>query len=903
MRWWKVTLGRLRVLFRKEQLGQDLDDELRFHLQMQIRDNIEGGMAPDEARRVARLQFGRGSLVKEDSRQVWGFRWLEELGQDLRFAFRSFRKNPGSTAAAVVTLALGLGVGTAVFSVVNALLFKSLPYEDPDRLVMVWSVNKQERVDLNLARVQGRSMATPEIEDWKKSGVFESMVAFAGRTMAIVEPGEPGNFLASVVTPGFFELTGIQPSLGRGFFPEEEPIGGRNNVLVITHEFWRSRFNENPGVIGQELVMEMEPRWDSPEPFEIIGVLPRGFSFFSRQVDIIAPMPDERTNRVRRNFKVMARLKDGLSLEQTQARADVFSDGLASQYPDSNQGWKVKLVPVAEDAAGHLKPAMYALLVAVMCVLFIACSNVANLFLVRLTSRSQELSMRYALGASRMRVLRQLLTESMFLSVGGGVLGFALAVQIVRYFRSLVPAGNTFLKYLVQTDGIEVDSTLALFAAGITLLAGILIVIIPVLRSSQFQLESTLRDAGRTALGNRGGRKSHDLLVTAEVAVAVVLVVASGLLVRSIAEMYERGPGFDPENVTYLAVRQTNQKAQQEIRERTNSSEEYRKALIAWSSARSKEIRTRIESLPGVESTGEGRVPLTNFYRLRPVTAIDGQSGSGPTEVQTLPRVVGEGYFKTLRIPILQGRTFESRDAGMDNVVVNEELAARLWPDSDPIGKRLKRRGGDELTVIGVVGNIRQEGMRKPSQPSFFWYFGGMHEFLVRANRHIDDFLPEVRRAIQEADPTAYVGRARSLTDAVRETIWRVHYSLVLLGGLSALALILALVGLYSTLSYIVRARTGEIGLRMALGASQREVLGLVLRHGLTVVGVGLLIGLIGSVAVTRFLSTLLFGVTPTDPLTFVGVACTIMATAMMAAYLPARRASKVDPMVALRHE
>ena len=894
-------LRKLKAMFQRRRLEGELDEELAFHIEMRKRKFVEQGMSPEEATRAARLHFGNVTLTGEDSRQFWGFRWLDELGQDMRFAFRSFKKNPGATATAVITLALGIGIGTAVFSVVNALLFKPLPYENPDRLVMAWSVNSEEGVDLELARIQGRSMSTPELEDWKKSGIFDSLIAFAGWTMTIIEPGEPLGILAYPVSPGFFEMTGIQPILGRGFLPEEEPMGGRNNVLVITHEFWRRRFHEDPGVIGQEVVMSSRT---GPKPFEIVGVLPRGFSFFNRQTDMITPLPWEATDRSRRSFKILARLKDGLSLQQAQARADVFSDGLARQFPESNEGWKVKLVPLAEDSAGHLAPAMLALLAAVGCVLFIACSNVANLFLVQFTSRSRELAMRYALGASRMRVLRQLLTESMLLSISGGLLGFALATQVVHYFRSVIPGGNTFSKYLVQTDGIEVDLTLVLFAGLITLLTGILVVLIPVFRSSELQLESSLRDAGRTAFGNRWGNRAHDALLMTEVAIAVVLVVASGLLVRSISEMYRQGPGFDPENVFHLRVSRNNWGIRQQLREETESRQEFYQALNAWTSVRNKEIQARVASLPGITSIASGGVPMRNYYRLYPATAIDGQSGAQPAEVQRLTSWVGEGYFETLRIPLLRGRTFESRDLETENVynvVVSEKLASRLWADRDPIGKRLKT-GNDELTVIGVVGNVRQEGMHRPSQPTLYWPAGGS-SFLIRTNRKLEGLLPEVRQAIRQADATAFIGRTVPLKDAVLETIWRVHYSLILLGGLSTLALILALVGLYSTLSYIVRARTGEIGLRMALGADQRDVLSLVLRHGLAVVGVGLLIGLIGAAALTRFLSNLLFGVTPTDPLTFISVACAIMATATMAAYLPARRASKVDPMVALRHE
>ena len=737
------------------------------------------------------------------------------------------------------------------------------------------------------------------MEDWKESGIFESMVAFGAGSFTEIHP-EPQWISGLGVSPGFFETTGIQPFLGRGFLPEEETIGGRNNVLVITYEYWRRRFREDPGVIGRELVVQGRK---GPEPAEIIGVLPRGFSFYYRSKEAITPLAWEAKNRGGRWFRVMARLKDGLSLQQAQARADVFSDGLAEKYPESNEGWKVELVPMGR-LPGGLEPAMLALLAAVGCVLFIACSNVANLFLVQFTSRSQELSMRYALGASRMRVLRQLLTESMLLSITGGLLGFGVATWMVHYFRSVMPDRSGIFSDLVQLDGIEVDSTLVLFAGLITLMAGILVVLIPVFRSSQVHLESSLRKAGRTAFGNRWGNRSHDALVMAEVAVAVVLVVASGLLVRSSREMYRQGPGFDTENVAYFDVGRADWKIRQELQETTESRQEYRQARSAWKSARNNKIQSRIASLPGVTSITIGDMPLMEVYLGLTAAAIDGQSGARPVEVQSDWDAVGAGFFEILRIPLLRGRTFESRDLDTNNVVVSEELASRLWADRDPIGKRLKQPWTAELhTVIGVVGNVRQDGVRKPSQPTVYIHTYQSGGFLVRTNRSLKDLLPEVRQAIREADSTAYLFSTLPMTDAFRQTTYHVYYSLILLGGLSSLALVLALVGLYSTLSYVVRRRTSEIGLRMALGADQRDVLSLVLRHGLAVVGMGLLIGLIGSAALTRFLSNLFFGVTPTDPLTFVSVACAIMATAMIAAYLPARRASKVDPMVALRHE
>lgn len=389
---------------------------------------------------------------------------------------------------------------------------------------------------------------------------------------------------------------------------------------------------------------------------------------------------------------MLARLKDGLSLQQAQARADVFSDGLAQKFPESNEGWKVELMPVEKDAAGSFQPAMFVLLAAVGCVLFIACSNVASLFLVQFTSRSQELSMRYALGASRMRVLRQLLTESMLLSITGGLLGFGVATWMVHYFRSVMPEPRGIFQGLVQLDGIEVDSTLVLFATLITLLAGILVVPIPVFRSSQLHLESRPRNVGRTALGNRWGTRGHDALVMAEVAVAVVLVVASGLLVRCISEMYRQELGFDPENVAFLEVRRADWKIRQELREKMESREEYFEAQSAWTRAINEKIQSRIASLPGVTSITFWGAPLhmRGRYRLYPFTAINGQSGAQSVEVQADSGYADVGYFEILRIPLLRGRTFESRDWDTRNTVVNEELARRLWGYRDPIGKRLK---------------------------------------------------------------------------------------------------------------------------------------------------------------------------------------------------------------------
>ena len=373
---------------------------------------------------------------------------------------------------------------------------------------------------------------------------------------------------------------------------------------------------------------------------------------------------------------------------------------------------------------------MLALLAAVGGVLFIACSNVASLFLVQFTSRSQEFSMRYALGASRMRVLRQLLTESMLLSITGGVLGFGVATGMVHYFRSVMPDRSGFFSELVQLDGIEVDSTLVVFAGLVTLLAGILVVLIPVFRSSHVHLESSLRDAGRTAFGNRWGNRSHDALVMAEVAVAVVLVVASGLLVRSISEMYGQGLGFDPENVAFLDVRRAERNVYQTLREKNESGQKYFEALRAWRRAKNEVIRSRIASLPGVTSITFGREPLGEEYSLGPVTAIDGRSGARPVEIQSNMAGVGLGYFELLRIPLLRGRSFESRDLDTKNAIVNEELASQLWGDRDPIGKRLKKtfgynslRKAELYTVIGVVGNVRQEGVRKPPQPRFYSSF------------------------------------------------------------------------------------------------------------------------------------------------------------------------------------
>ncbi len=830
-----------------------------------------------------------------------------EIVRDLFYAWRAGRKRPAPPLLAILALTLGIGVSTAVFSIVNAVALQSLPYRDASRVVMLWSVNEKDGFDLKQQKPMGSSMSVAEFLDWQRdSGIFEHMVLFGPIQAPIGKTEDPETIFGYSVSPGLLPMLGVTPLIGSGLRPEDEKPGA--SLMLLQHEFWRRRFNADPGVVGRKIYLRSEP-------YTIAGVMPPEFVFFNRQVDFLATVnwktEGAENDRPWRTKRVMARLKPGLTLQESQRRADAFSARMAAEHPKTNRNWHVLVIPCAEDAAGELRPGMLALLGAVVCVILITCANVANLLLVQASARGKELAVRSALGAGRWRLVRQLTTESMARALVGGALGLALAYGAVRYFQTMLPERNLHGKYLVQAEAIQMNLAVVLFAVGVTLAAGLLSGLIPALRASKPDFNQALKDAGHGSVGGRRGRSVRDVLVIAEVAVAVVLVVAATLLARSLAAMYGHGPGYRPERLLCLRVNISYEELAEKAKglPRQEARALYRNADRSFRERLYAELRN-IPDLDGFASMS--KVPIDAYYWLSAFEIEGRVVEPGASPPRAIDSTVHADYFRLLGIPLLYGRPFGPEDR-LDSppvVIVSQEFARRYFAGGDPAGKRLRWRGSRPdapwFQVVGVVGDVREDGMDRPPQPYVYfpeeqgWFAGTL---ALRGRSDPMKLLPLVRRAVRNVDTHAFLNRWRRMADIVRDSTWRLNYSATLLGGLGGLSLLLAVVGVYGVLSFSVRERTQEIGVRMALGGARPRILGMVLKHGVGLAGAGVVIGLGAAALVTRFLKTLLYGVTPLDLATFVAVAAALLGAAFLASYLPAERATRLQPMRALRHE
>ncbi len=914
---------RLRFFWRREQLEDELGEEMRFHLEMKILENIDAGMSPGEARRAARLQFGNEPLAREDSRDSWGFRGLDELAGDLRFAFRSYAKNPTFTLTALLTLALSIGVGTTVFAMVNAVMFRPLPYPDLDRLVRVWMVNEELGVDVGRQRRRNQSMSPIEGVDWRdRSKIFEEMRVFSYfNDVSLLGDGVYALPTVLMMEQQLFELLGMQPMLGRLPLGEEaageEYVYAEQGVLLLQHHFWQTHFGGDPDIIGKRVHIE---HGSIRMPRTVIGVMPPGFVLADRTVDAFIPVRiDEawasQRNRTYRAHMVIAKLKSGMSLSEAQVRADVFAAGLEKQHPERPVGWRPKLVPIADDAVGDLYAAMTALLGAVALILLVACSNLANLFLMRASVRTKEIAVRSAIGAGRGRLIRQMLVESLCLAVAGGALGLGLAAAGIHFLRAASPDAHGWSANLVQLDALDLDLSVVLFAAAATIAMGLFFGLIPGVLASKPDLNRTLKDAGRGSVSSHS-RRLQNSLVVAQVALAVVIVVGAGLLVRSFVAIYRQGPGITYERMLSVHVKFSTR--EDRTATRTMGLEtplERHAAYLGFLVRRWRSIDDKLNALPGVTGVaGVQRLVFDGFVQNIP-TKIQGRA----EEIAPLWKGVTPSYFSVAAVPLIRGRLFDERldlDVAWDMarfggsrkspVLVNQAFVRRYLPNEDAVGKLL-RAGRHWEKIIGVVGDVRELGMNQPAPPIVYscmnQYGGERCDLIIRTETDPLSLAPAVRKIILEGAPDAAVERFRLLEDVVRDSTYLLNYSVLILSTLGGLALLLAAIGVYGTLSYSVRERTREIGLRMALGAGRAQVLGTVLRRGFGLVGAGVAIGLVAAAGLTRFLGNLLFGVEALDLSTFAMVCFVLLATALLASYLPARRAANVDPMTALRHE
>ena len=804
--------------------------------------------------------------------------------KDIRYGVRSLLKRPGLTAVALITLALGIGVNTAIFSAVDSVLLRPLPFKEPDRVVAIW----EHTPHLGIAR---NEFAPANYFDLRKQNqVFEDVGAFGQLSTNLTGDGEPEQLEGQLVTANVFTLLGVAPALGRTFAGDEDQTG-REHVAVLSDALWRRRFNGDPGIINRNVTL-------NGESFTVIGVMPAGFFFPEREVELWVPWamePGQAEGRGDHYFRLVARLKPGVTREQANAEAESIAARLAGEYPKTNEGLGFLVNSFHQDYVGDLRRPMLILFAAVGFVLLIACANVANLLLAQATTRRREIAIRMALGARRWAIARQLLTESLLLAAAGGLLGVLSAIWGVEALSKLLPES------LSKLQAITVDSRVFLFTIGVTLLTAIAFGVVPALHAARANPGEALGETGRDLSGGVSGRYLRRVLVIAEVALAVVLLAGAGLLIRSFNRLRQVDLGFKPDNLLTMRMVLPLPKYQKP---------ESRRAFYD-------ELFRRLNEIPGVESAGiNTRLPLSTSG-MKFSFSVEGRTMPSDTNLPfAVYRVINPDYFRAMGIPLQRGRVFDTRDTADSTpaLIVNRRLAEQFWPGEDPTGKRLKIGPSDSpnpwATVIGVVGDVRQTGLYGDQMAELYAPYAqerrswmSPRDLVVRTRGDAASLAGAVREAVWAVDKDQPVSNVRTMDQVLTATVSRERFQMLLLSLFATLALVLACVGLYGVISYAVAQRTHEIGVRMALGAQQRDVLRLVIRQGMILTFAGLLLGIAGGLAVTRVMSDLLFGVTATDAVTFISVGSLLLVVAFLACYVPARRATKVDPLIALRYE
>jgi putative ABC transport system permease protein len=874
-------INRLFGSIRKDKLEDQLDEELQFHIEMRTREFIAAGMTPEEARHQAARLFGNQLLLKERTRDVDTIGWIESLWQDLRYALRLLRKSPGFTIVAVLTLALGIGANTAVFSVVNTVLLRPLPYPESERLVKIWSTNP------NTNR-WGMWTAYPRFVDWRRHAtVFEEMAT--ARTWVInLSGGDQPEALYGVVTSSrLFQLLRVQPMLGRAFLPEEDQRG-HDHVIILSYGLWQRRFGGDRAVIGRTVDLDRQS-------YTVIGVMPRDFRFppelpAAYGVDAwLPPAPDpSRDERVSNNYYTYARLKPGVALAQAQDEMDAINHGLAEKHSE-DRALGVKVVGWQQQVGSEVRPALLILLGAISLVLLIACANVANLLLARGATRQREAALRQALGAGRGRLIRQLLTESLLLAVFGGVTGLFLAHLGLEVFIRLAPD-------IPRLNETTMDPHVLLFSAALTLGTGLIFGIAPALQGSKTDLQDVLKESGSRLTAGSMRARMRSVLVVAEMTLALMLLAGAALLIRSFVRVQEIDPGFNAKNLLTAFVMLPPAKYPEPRRQ----AEFFR------------EVMERIGSLPGVEWAGGADSAPMLSNDAGPVSIEGHPEGPGEVKIQAERPKITPDYFRAMGIRLLRGRAFTWADnEGSPPVaIINEAAARQYWPNEEAMGKRVRLEDGSEPVwrqVIGVVGDVRQDGLVQAGRPEVYAPLNQVPVpymvLAVRTRSGPAAFAGAVRHAVMAVDKEQPLFQIQAMQQVLDDSVAGRRFQMSLLAFFAAIALGLAAIGIYGLMSYSVHQRTHEIGIRMALGAKREEVLRLVVRQGMVLAMIGVALGTAGALLLTRFLSSMLYGVGVNDPITLLSVAVLLSGVAALASFIPASRASRIDPTVALRHE
>lgn len=899
-------VSRLKGLLHLNRLDREVEEELRSHIEMRTEDNVAAGMDPTEARYDAQRRFGNTRLMKEDTRAMDIVGWLEVTGQNLRYGARMLRRNPGFTTVAILTLALGIGANVAIFAVIHGVLLQPLAFPHPEQLVRVYD-------DIGATNTHNVGMSVEEFWDLRdRSGVFQDISALMSADANLTGGDRPQRIELLGTSPDYFTMLGVQPQLGRVYTAAEAQPGFTLNV-VISDAFWRRSFGADPGVLGRSIRVD-------GDLYTIVGVMPPGFrhpgrTLNSNNVDMWAaagfaadPFPVPVARAVRLLPNAMGRLKPGLTVEQAQTQLDNFAAQLTRQFPNeypAAAAWSIRLVATQQDLVGNVRTELVVLFAAVGFVLLIACVNLANLLLARSASRQREIAIRLAIGAGRGRLITQLLTESILLASISGAAALITVVWLKSSLLRLAPATLPRLSEVSLTGGVLV------FAFLLSILTGVLFGLAPALQTARASHITALREGTRGSGSSRHQARFSRLLVASEIALSLVLLIGAGLLLRSFWHLLEVRPGFEPSHLTtakiWLAV--------------PNDPKQNNYFTVEKRAAFHKEVLRRITALPGVEQAalGDGSSLPMDFNHFRSPFTIENH----PLEVEQTPIAelasVSPAYFAALETPLISGRFFTDSDdsKGQQVAIIDETLARRYWPDSDAVGQRVRlgttaraqtlAAANPWFTIVGVVGNIKSDGFEVANEPHIYWplyqvpsYAGVVY---LRTTMDPGSIGDAVRAEVEHIDPTVPVFSVRTMDFIVATFLAERRFALELLGIFAGVALLLAAIGIYGVMAYTFSRRTNEIGIRIAMGATRGDILKMALSEGAVTIGFGVLAGLLGSLALTRFLQSMLFSVKPTDPLTFVSIAALLGGVTLLACLVPAQRATRVDPLVALRHE